>query len=233
MQRKLPALPATERAHGRRYGRASHGASSQANGLWAAQVAGLDVGWGQQLDLEREPGSGRWVLRRELPPGRFPFKFIVDGRWTCSADHPTFMVPRRSQAPAQPFSHSPKACKSRPELALARPAFPAQGTSTAPRTTRRAQPQAGGGGSRTRCASCIRDISEGRGITCALPFGCDSDVMGGVPGQDGETLNNYVEVAGESCDPGAVAARARLLSEDAPLTGAERARLEQRFGVRR
>ena len=50
--------------------------------------------------------------------------------------------------------------------------------------------------------------------------------------QDGETLNNYVEVAGDCGDPGAVAARARLLSDDAPLTAAERARLEQHFGVR-
>lgn len=56
------------------------------------QVAGLDVGWGQQLDMQREAGGGRWVLRRELPTGRFPYKLIVDGRWTCSADHPTFVV---------------------------------------------------------------------------------------------------------------------------------------------
>jgi len=48
------------------------------------------------------------------------------------------------------------------------------------------------------------------------------------PAQDGDTLNNYVEVAGE---PGAAAARARLLSEDAPLTADERARLERHFGV--
>lgn len=60
------------------------------------QVAGLDVGWGQQLDMEREAGGGRWVLRRELPPGRFPYKLIVDGRWTCSADHPTFVVRGRA-----------------------------------------------------------------------------------------------------------------------------------------
>ena len=51
--------------------------------------------------------------------------------------------------------------------------------------------------------------------------------------QDGETLNNYVEVASDCSDPDAVAARARLLSDDATLTTAERARLEQHFGVRR
>lgn len=49
--------------------------------------------------------------------------------------------------------------------------------------------------------------------------------------QDGETLNNYVEVAGDD-DPGAAAARARMLSENAPLTYDERARLETHFGVR-
>jgi len=48
------------------------------------------------------------------------------------------------------------------------------------------------------------------------------------PAQDGDTLNNYVEVAGE---PGAAAARTRRRSEEAPLTGDERARLDRHFGV--
>lgn len=186
------------------------------------------MGWGQQLDLQREPGSGRWVLRRELPPGRFPFKFIVDGRWTCSADHPTFMVPHRSQAPAQPFSRTLKVCKS--SLSLLWPAL--RSLLKAP-----LQPQ----GQREEHSHKLLAVAAGpdahhtsvkEKISRVLRH---SDVtrnaMWGVPEQDGETLNNYVEVPGESGDPGAVAARARLLSEEAPLTGAERARLEQRFGV--
>ena len=54
----------------------------------------------------------------------------------------------------------------------------------------------------------------------------------GALAQDGETLNNYVEVAGDCSDPGAVAARARLLSDEALLTAGERAFLAQHFGVR-
>lgn len=43
-----------------------------------AQVAGLDVGWGQQLDMavdERFPY--RFALTRHLPPGTYQFKFII------------------------------------------------------------------------------------------------------------------------------------------------------------
>ncbi|KAK9820509.1 hypothetical protein WJX72_011109 [[Myrmecia] bisecta] len=54
------------------------------------QVAGLDVGWGQPLDMTYDVETHRFVLDRALPPGRFPFKLIVDGRWTYSADHPTY-----------------------------------------------------------------------------------------------------------------------------------------------
>ncbi|GLC68762.1 hypothetical protein PLESTF_000734000 [Pleodorina starrii] len=53
------------------------------------KVAGLDVGWHQQLPLEREEGTGRMVLRRMLQPGRYAYKFVIDGNWTYSADHPT------------------------------------------------------------------------------------------------------------------------------------------------
>ncbi|KAG2440133.1 hypothetical protein HXX76_004246 [Chlamydomonas incerta] len=53
------------------------------------KIAGLDVGWHQQLPLEREPGTGRMVLNRVLQPGKYAYKFVVDGNWTYSADHPT------------------------------------------------------------------------------------------------------------------------------------------------
>lgn len=51
------------------------------------QAAGLDVGWGNRVDLTRR--GHRWELRRELPPGAYPYKFVLDGRWTLSAAHPT------------------------------------------------------------------------------------------------------------------------------------------------
>lgn len=56
------------------------------------QVAGLDIGWGNKLDLEWDPQTKRRVLRRELPPGRYPYKFVYGDRWTYSADHPTVKV---------------------------------------------------------------------------------------------------------------------------------------------
>lgn len=56
------------------------------------QVAGLDVGWGQQVDMKYNQQLGRYEVTRHLPPGRFPYKFVMDGRWTYSADHPTFTV---------------------------------------------------------------------------------------------------------------------------------------------
>jgi hypothetical protein len=56
------------------------------------QISGLDVGWGQRIDLDYDLSENKWVTQRNLPAGRFPFKFIMDDRWTYSADHPTFMV---------------------------------------------------------------------------------------------------------------------------------------------
>jgi len=39
-------------------------------------VAGLDVGWGQSVPLLQDGGSGKLVVRRNLPPGKYQFKFI-------------------------------------------------------------------------------------------------------------------------------------------------------------
>lgn len=42
------------------------------------QVAGLDVGWGQQLAMQPDRRyPHRFVLERELPPGQYQFKFII------------------------------------------------------------------------------------------------------------------------------------------------------------
>ena len=55
------------------------------------QVAGLDVGWGQRLDLTLDPQTQTYVLERELPVGKFNYKFIFDNRWSYSAYHPTIL----------------------------------------------------------------------------------------------------------------------------------------------
>ena len=102
-------------------------------------MSGLDVGWGRQLDLALDPATRRYTLEQPLPTGVFPYKFVVDGRWTVSADRPMMM--------------------------------------------------------------------------------------------NGDNLNNYVCVVGDTSDPGVNAARARLLSEECPLTPSEQERLRRHFGL--
>jgi hypothetical protein len=43
----------------------------------SAQVAGLDVGWGQTLDMDLKKDQSGYVLTRELPAGKYMFKFVV------------------------------------------------------------------------------------------------------------------------------------------------------------
>lgn len=56
------------------------------------QVAGLDVGWHTLLDLKEDPETHRLEVTREVLPGTYPFKFIVDGRWVANYDYPTYQV---------------------------------------------------------------------------------------------------------------------------------------------
>ncbi|XP_007010098.2 PREDICTED: phosphoglucan phosphatase DSP4, amyloplastic isoform X1 [Theobroma cacao] len=46
------------------------------------EVSGLDIGWGQRIPLKFDKGHGSWTLQRELPEGRYEYKYIVDGEWT-------------------------------------------------------------------------------------------------------------------------------------------------------
>ena len=62
------------------------------------QGAGLDLGWGQQIDMDYNSDLHRYEVIRHLPPGRYAYKFIMDGRWTYSADHPTFTVSCTTQS---------------------------------------------------------------------------------------------------------------------------------------
>jgi hypothetical protein len=55
-------------------------------------VAGLDVGWHSLVDLEEHPQTRVLQTTRHLLPGRYPFKFVVDGHWSYSADYPTYVV---------------------------------------------------------------------------------------------------------------------------------------------
>ncbi|KIY95980.1 dual specificity protein phosphatase 8 [Monoraphidium neglectum] len=53
------------------------------------QVAGLDVGWHSRIDLAENPKTHRLEVTRELMPGTYPFKFIIDDVWGASMDYPT------------------------------------------------------------------------------------------------------------------------------------------------
>ncbi|XP_016751073.1 phosphoglucan phosphatase DSP4, amyloplastic isoform X4 [Gossypium arboreum] len=46
------------------------------------EVSGLDIGWGQRMPLKFDKENGSWTLQRELPEGRYEYKYIVDGEWT-------------------------------------------------------------------------------------------------------------------------------------------------------
>ncbi|XP_039022914.1 phosphoglucan phosphatase DSP4, amyloplastic-like isoform X1 [Hibiscus syriacus] len=48
----------------------------------AVEVSGLDIGWGQRMPLKFNEQLGSWTLKRELPEGRYEYKYIVDGEWT-------------------------------------------------------------------------------------------------------------------------------------------------------
>ncbi|KAL6289495.1 hypothetical protein ACE6H2_007005 [Prunus campanulata] len=46
------------------------------------EISGLDIGWGQRIPLEFDKEQGLWILKRELPEGRYEYKYIIDGAWT-------------------------------------------------------------------------------------------------------------------------------------------------------
>jgi hypothetical protein len=49
--------------------------------------SGLDVGWGDRLEMA-PMGRDRWHLTRQLMPGRYPYKFVMDGVWSYDVDLP-------------------------------------------------------------------------------------------------------------------------------------------------
>jgi 1,4-alpha-glucan branching enzyme len=53
----------------------------------SVSLAGTFNGWDpSSLPMRIEPG-GDWKLAVALPPGRYEFKFIVDGEWSCGPEH--------------------------------------------------------------------------------------------------------------------------------------------------
>lgn len=61
------------------------------------EIAGLDVGWGQKLPLEYRQNENQWVLRREVPVGRYEYKYVVDGVWMTNSESPMSHPNREGQ----------------------------------------------------------------------------------------------------------------------------------------
>jgi protein-tyrosine phosphatase len=54
------------------------------------RIAGLDVGWGQSVPMvPAQRGQPMLFVKRQLPPGKYQFKFIWDGVWGVCMDHMT------------------------------------------------------------------------------------------------------------------------------------------------
>jgi len=52
-----------------------------------AQIAGMDIGWDNRLDLDKV--DGEFIMDRSLMPGTYEYKFIVDGEWMVDHHLPT------------------------------------------------------------------------------------------------------------------------------------------------
>lgn len=50
------------------------------------EISGLDIGWGQRVPLNFDDKQGSWFLKKEMFEGRYEYKYIVDGEWTCNND---------------------------------------------------------------------------------------------------------------------------------------------------
>ncbi|XP_074586878.1 phosphoglucan phosphatase DSP4, amyloplastic-like [Curcuma longa] len=54
------------------------------SGCSSVEISGLDIGWGQRIPLKFNKDQGVWILEKELPEGRYEYKYIVDGEWMCN-----------------------------------------------------------------------------------------------------------------------------------------------------
>lgn len=58
----------------------------------SVEISGLDIGWGQRVPLRFDKEKGFWITERELPEGRYEYKYIVDGKWTNNKKEPVTEV---------------------------------------------------------------------------------------------------------------------------------------------
>ncbi|KAI3751686.1 hypothetical protein L2E82_22777 [Cichorium intybus] len=52
------------------------------------EISGLDIGWGQKIPLKYDKKEGSWILQKDLPEGRYEYKYIVNGEWLTNQNEP-------------------------------------------------------------------------------------------------------------------------------------------------
>lgn len=49
----------------------------------AVFLAGTFNDWGPQSTSMAKDAEGNWSVALDLPPGRYEYKFVIDGAWCC------------------------------------------------------------------------------------------------------------------------------------------------------
>ncbi|XP_076898154.1 phosphoglucan phosphatase DSP4, amyloplastic-like isoform X2 [Bidens hawaiensis] len=58
----------------------------------SVEIAGLDIGWGQRIPLKYDESQPSWTLHRDLPEGRYEYKYIVDGEWVTNENEQLTLI---------------------------------------------------------------------------------------------------------------------------------------------
>ncbi|MBW7905332.1 MAG: glycogen-binding domain-containing protein [Phycisphaerae bacterium] len=62
--------------------------SCQAPDAKVVHLAGTFNGWDPRATPMAKRARGEWARELELAPGRYEYKFVVDGRWCCEPGQP-------------------------------------------------------------------------------------------------------------------------------------------------
>ncbi|MGE0480396.1 MAG: glycogen-binding domain-containing protein [Vicinamibacterales bacterium] len=60
----------------------------QAPDAEAVCLAGTFNGWDMRAASMKKDARGEWTIELPLAPGRYEYKFVVDGRWCCAPGQP-------------------------------------------------------------------------------------------------------------------------------------------------
>jgi 1,4-alpha-glucan branching enzyme len=77
----------------------------QAPGARAVYLEGTFNGWKPQATPMRQNGHGEWQVALDLPPGRYEYKFVVDGQWCCCPGCDDHQCPPRARLREQRALH--------------------------------------------------------------------------------------------------------------------------------